>query len=1162
MQRAQKSKLIHMQLGGGKKNIEPMRRKNYTPSNFYGDLQEMVNKWSLQDLQEAISYIMTTNSKTFAWIKKQLFPPEYSYLNSGKFISTYGDVDKILCWYALLIESNAKLINSFLVERAKYEALFISGEYDTAEQLLDEIERKYGYSLWGMDSRFSLYEYIGGLEKNKEFLASISNSTSDIWVDLCAEFFSFKAEKSVNNRQYVHRVNNFLSCLGDDIKAYFSGKLYPISEIEIDKIYDILFLNSSLSIIDMYDVFVKICVRALSDGEDVYICERVHKALTLIRNVDDVVLYKLQWRCYKEDDLSTRFIEEKDLLNICDLYTIGRYEDVIGLTQAWLERKSNYFEIYEYYVKSYVMLNKCLPATEETTVKDELIKAMYFTYVKGDETSKAYFILSRLVRLFSNSNFGTELACFFSDKFMIGLNDILIRGKEFVSPFIDIKYVNVVSEKEEVIKAFRRLNETSAAVNLYEFLTSGNKEIDLRMIESNRVRWYQIKKGIISKSEDVIEQIRDWYDELKEKDGAYATYQKERLSTELFYCYVGKEAYLDAEKVYVDATIRSRFSTIRMDLDCIFSKLVVKTDEMKKNICTPIATYLYNKNDYTAIYAAVANFLKMNSMCKPTDLFERENEYNEQWLVFFLRYICVVEVLDSMISVFNKDEDVENERIEICRYLQNKDKDNVSEYIEEISQILQNKKIMEGVKYLGDVKIDIDFAKIYDTHKEVFEDNYKRFQQIDQLEVEYATYDITSNRVYININEDKKKYNHVLLVFKEMFDDYRQEIAFGKFGLDSMLGTRIRHGSLQNQIRIAFESNNIAFVCKSAEDRTYLPTRFFEMLCADLDGDLKNELYGYLADFSREIDDYIDKINADYIRIQIDEKNKEGLFYFTASWKELMYLLQNARKYQNENLVRELFENYWTQKIEVSIERARSFFANEVKNKFIMFLKKLEENINGITEAGGVGTMLLDSISRSRTQLQKEIAFVVDWFKLPSKQEYDNYSAEDLVETCESINKRVIMNYERVKIKKIIGVKHKLKGDTFSHMIDILVILFTNAYYHSGYIDNPSELELELSIVESADEVILKMVNNLEKNVNVDELYMEILDVKQKLSECIEKREYYNYEGKSGYIKICKILDYNLSCKSSLEFGMDDSQSSYYVEIHVPLGGIAVKEVV
>lgn len=1161
MRNAQKKMLINMQLGGERKNTEPKRRMKYDAVNFYYDLQQIVNKWNINDLQEAVSYILKTKSITFSWLKKQLLPPDYSFLNCGSLISTDGDVEKLLRWYALIIEGNAKLLNSYLRERANYESLFINGEYEKAEKLLDEINQRFGYSLWSVDTRFALYEYIGGLEKNKEFLADITKATSDVWVSVSADFFSFKAEKSVNNRQYVHRVDNFLSALGTDIKPYFSEKLYPISDIGIDDIYNILYFNSSLSVVDMYDVFIKICVRSLVENGNADISDKISKSLAIIKNINDIVLYKLQWKCFGGENLSVQSEEEKELLAISDLYTAGRYEEVIDYAREWLDRKSNYFEIYEYYVKSFVMLNKNLPSTEDVTIRNELSQAMYAAYAKGSETSKSYFTLSRLVRLFSHSNFGTELAAFFSDKYMIGLNDILINGKEFLSPFINIKYINAVPEKTaEIIEAFSLLNETSGTVSLFKFLSGESDELDLQKIEGNRVRWYQIKKALIQKSEEVSSKINEWYCELSQDDGAYAMYQKERLVTELFYSYIDKGAYLEAEKVYVDATIKRRFSTIRMDLDCIFSQLVIKTEEIKRNICTPIATYLYNKNDYTAIYASVANFFKANNINRPSDLFEQGNAYNEKWLIYFLKHVCVVEVLDSMVNVFYTDEDVENERIEICRYLQNKDKDNASVYIEEISQILQNKKIMEGVKYLEDVKIDVDFAKIYTEHKEVFGDNYKRFRQIDQLEIEYAMYDITSNRLYISINEDKKKYDHALLVFKDMFDDYRQELAFGKFGLDSMLGTRIRHGCLQNQIRIAFESNDIAFVCKSAEDRTYLPTRSFEKLCSDLDSDLRSRLYEYLADFSREVDDYIDKINAEYIRIQIDEKNRNGLFYFTASLQELLYLMQEVRNYQNENLARELFETYWIQKIEISIERAKDFFEEEVKSAFIEFLKKLEENINGISGLGILGNKLLDSISRSRTQLQNEIAFVIDWFKLPSKQEYNNYCAEDLVGTCESINKRVIMNYERVNIKKTINVKHKFRGYTFSHMIDILVILFTNAYYHSGYIDNPSGLKLKLTITEDTNEIILKMVNNVDKSVNKEELHREIVDIRQKLDECIRKREYYNYEGKSGYIKICKILDYNLSCNNPLIFDLDDLQASYYVEIHIPRQTIIVKE--
>ena len=54
-----------------------------------------------------------------------------------------------------------------------------------------------------------------------------------VWIKTqlcCADFFSFKAEKSVNNRQYVHRVQNFLEHLTESIRPFFEEKLFHIEQ--------------------------------------------------------------------------------------------------------------------------------------------------------------------------------------------------------------------------------------------------------------------------------------------------------------------------------------------------------------------------------------------------------------------------------------------------------------------------------------------------------------------------------------------------------------------------------------------------------------------------------------------------------------------------------------------------------------------------------------------------------------------------------------------------------------------------------------------------------------------------------------------------------------------------------------------------------------------
>lgn len=1163
MNKKQMQKVINMQLGNMHKNSDPRRRRVYNRNNFYYDIGEIVNNWNAEDLHEFAEILLTKNSKTFTWFKNQLFPMKISDLHHECFMPKYIDIKKLLVWYAVIISTNHIKINEFIIKKTEFEVALINGFYDRANMSLNEIEELIGYSFWSIDSRLALYEYSIGLEKNKEFLEKISLSDSDNWVKACADFFSFKAEKSVNNRQYVHRVQNFLEHLTESIRPFFEEKLFPIVQIEEDDIVNILRLNSSSSLIDMYNTFIKVCTRVLSDNkiENREIKRLVSESLALVEDVDDIVLYKLKWAsgCLEGDI----YLSEKDVnfLEIGDLYTKGDYETVIENIENSIEENANCFELYEYYVKSHIMLNRPLSFAAAESIKDELMLTMYNSYIKDGESAKAYFVLSRLLRLFSNSYLGTSLASFFADKYMIGISDILQNGKEYVSPIINIKLVNVLREKgETILNVFKANIGSSATTELYEYMLKKNKTTLVAQIDGIRSRWYAIKKDIMFGTGNPVEVLVEWYFELKGKEGILNSYQKERIATELYYLYIDMGMYLEAEELVVDETIYNRYSTIRMDLECIFSSLNVKNEKMKSNICTPIATFLYKEGDYTSIYTAVANFLNANNVRKPSELFQKESVYGESRLYFFLKKVCVKEILDSMYNVFETDEEVENERIEICKYLQVHDKKHVSEYIEEISQILQARKIIHGVKYFEDVKIDVDFDKIHTVYGEVFEDDYKRFCQIDNLDNNYTTFDALNNRWYIYINGEQQTYNHALLVFKEFFEDYRQELAFGQYGLDSILGTRIRHGCLQNQIRIAFETNNIAFVCRSAEDRTYLPTKAFDGMCVTLPEEIRKKLYEVISTFSRDIDDYMEEITTEYVRIRIDEKNPKGLFDFSVTIEDVAIIMQMVKEYQNVNLVCELFEIYWLHRLEKSLCNARVFFEDEVKNKFISRLKKLEEDVEMLTKGQQVHDILLDSISRTRTELQKCIDYIVEWFKVSQREEIEDFSAKDLLETCELINRRVVSNYDEIKKEVVINVKSLFLGKTFSHMIDILIILFTNAFYHSGYIDNLSDLVMKFEMTETEELIILRVENNLAEFVNKIDLKETVLDIQQKLEECIKNKEYYNYEGKSGYIKICKILECNLSCQSYMEFGLTLEENAYYVMIEMPKFGMIRKE--
>lgn len=943
-----------------------------------------------------------------------------------------------------------------------------------------------------------------------------------------------------------------------DRAAFFKELLYPIQNLENEDAKGILRLSLALPLIDIYNAYIKTCIRLVASGNNQY--QRIlQQAFNIIGDIDDVVFQKLKWAicgCYKQLALSE---DDINLYTIGDLYTRGDYDKVIKKIDE-TKMLPNCFEIYEYYVKSHIMSDKELNISNDNSIRNQLICAMYSAYVKHKDVEQAYFIIAKFVRLFSDSYLGTELAYFFADKFWKGTFPILEMGKLLSANTNNINLVLYDKlRSNEIFELYERAAGKNAAYNLFRFYIYGENP---EFVEKNQVRWYMIERNLEKDKLSAIKDLEDWNNELRKMDEPYAVYQRERVVLKLFKLYISLKEYLKAEILVAEICVDNSYAHLRIDLSLLKEAVFVKTKVWKSNICTPIVTYLYDREDFTAIYTATANFLGYNRIEKPSELFGFEEQFGEKKLVFFLKKVCVKEVLDSMHGIFDTDDDVENERIEICKYLQLHDKKNASTYIEEISRILQNRKVRNGAKYFEDVKIDINFDRIFDSHRDAFHENYKRFKEMECLNADYATYDVRKGLWILNLNDDPQTYSHTFLAFKELFEDYRQEVTFEKFGLDSILGSRIRHGILQNQIRVAFGNNNIILVSKSIEeDKVYVCTSEIENICSQLSKEAKDVIFNLLSDFSKEVDEYTDAIVKNYIRIRVDDKNPQGIFDFSYNMNHLHLLMLYAKNMQNENLLREYFDKIWLSKIEYGIERAKNLFQGEVKSTFILMLKRLEEEMTLKVENGRVKDYFLNGISKSRTELQQSMDCISEWFKLPEEQKMENYSAEYLVETCDYINKRVVSNFDSIQINSKIEMESMFKGKTFSYMVDIFIILYTNAFYHSGYIENLNSLIIDLLLAEKDTELVIEMKNNLSRDIDRAELRNIVMEIREKLQICISSGEYYNYEGKSGYIKICKILNYNLECDNSyLEFGLTPDGNHYSIKIKMSKSVLAERE--
>lgn len=1144
MNSKQKNKVIDIQLG--RKNI------------YYG-LNEIKNSWNFQAVSEAVAKITNSNTRNCRIYINNLLPNMYEKLGRTPYFNySPNDLEHELNWYVALINNHSEKINKYIKYRSVFENYLILGKYEQASEILDTINKQICVSLWGLDNQFVLAENEFGLEKNKELLANISSKDCDLWVSIYADLFSFKNEHSVNNRQYDHRLERLFTGVKEEIKSFFSEKLYPIYKISIDQLYNLLYYNECFSIIDIYNAFTKICVRAVADNKlDAEILQMIQKSVNRIKGIDDNIWEKL--RFYFDADIELQINDyDKQMYIIGNFYTEGDYNRVVQECEKIFDKHANCFELYQYYVKSHIMLGKEVGILYENSIAQDLIMSMYTAYVKDKQVSQSYMTLCRIERIFSGSNFSAAISDFFVDKYMIGNSPIQNNAKEILSTFINLKLANIFNDDtSSILTKLEQTFGTGSSLELFKLMKGLNNECDNIKIDYNRYRWYKIK-SIVSKDEKC-DELEKWYKEICAEKGIFESYQKERISTELFYIYINERKILQAENLYVKNRLENRYSTLRMDLKEIYSVINISGNEIKKSICTPIICFLYNRNNYAEIYCHTANFMELNNLEKPSDIFARADEFEKDELIYFLKNVCTNEVLDSMYFVFDNEDQVETERIKICQFLQKLDRENEGTYIDEISHILKNKQIMQGVKYIEDVKIDLDIDKILEQHKNVFNDNFKRFKQIGDLDIEYEVIDITNNLIYVK--GDSKKYSHKLIVFKEMILDFRHELAFGKYGLDQSLGTRIRHGSIQNQLRVVFEKNNIIFVKKSTRDLEYISSAKFAEICKDIDDDIRVKLYKAISDFSERIDLYLEELKSAYIQIRTEDVNPNGLIDLRLPLKELYELFFKAQSINNENLVLESIEVFWIEKIKIGLENAHEYFETTVKKRFIEFLAELEENLHDIPNIEKLHFNFYDAISRSRTEIQNSVSTVSDWFKLPTKQVYKEFSATTLVDTCETINKRVFLNYSLISVDKNINSNSKIQGKYFSYFVDILIIVFTNAYYHSGFIDNVSDLKIDLEISEKEDFLHIYVKNNLAQNVVIKDLNKKILDIQTKINDSMSTGQFRNFEGGSGLIKICKILEWNIATRWYFEFGLDDEEKHFFVKIGVYLNDIIEKEI-
>jgi hypothetical protein len=1154
-------------------------RKPYNPKKVFRDLHKYRD---FQEVRVAAKYVENQKTSLSHFIFGTPFAKSYQEICSLNFFAYTDDLKRDLDWMSLSVERYAKEISSFVIHNLSFQKTFLMGDYEEASSILESIISEFGPSLWSLEKGLLLAEKSNGLESNKKLMSQITgDKANNIILRFLAELMSLRCETKLSDENYKMRLTRALD-LGEDYDQFKSYCHYRLEHLHMDIIpvaTAVTYYEGTSSIIDRYLTFISIlqsCAVANSEYHNIA-SDIIHRVDGLIQDsrIDALAQFFSPERVLTWNSLAT------DVISILDNYTDGNYEKSSTTTGKFLLENPEIFELYYIYIRSLDQMGKpFIQLFPQDSVAASILEHSNVV-LRGEKTwrnssdylAKLSTSLWRDPLAYRIYNFYIQETLPSPEKrfYKLALLNALPFNPRFATIYDDSHKAKILLDQisctvgeGSTLSLIRGIAVGSQREEIYEFPQSIPKI--RRQIYSAKI--YEAN----AKPDHAISILEPIYRSITKDKLPCCVHTRDRVTRILFRCYLDTMKLSECTDMVVHSFMRNELSTRRISFDLLVKSIDETTppDTMRK-ITYPILYSIVNTEART-VYVAYDNFLNSLGVNRPTQLFDIKDQFHTKELNEFLFRVCKIDVLACSYH-FCGTKDLEKERIRICQFLSERDQANLKAYSDEISTITSRSLIRQGIRQIHVSKIHVDDVGIRATGRKLLEESFERYRElasmssietIQMLDLESIHfYDLTedgelvkkpiSKLEFENIITDKKIVgNSLFLNFRELFIDVRDRfISSGEHGLDGYLSVRIRHGVLQNQIRSPFE----ALYLISEKDTTtmeYLINSYWDTQLKGATDEDKSTIQSLLAKFSSEIDEVSQKLNKEMIQVRTEKKNPSGLFNYEFSSLELYKMFEdeflNIKDFDQflDSILRVLWVR--TQK---NLENIREIISTQIKDTIYDSISRLEQDVRK-SIASNQAAELRKNITSCQTKLQHTLESIEQWFTISRSSVIPEFSIVDLVNICvESINN--IYPHKKVKPHTKFEGEVIIDGKFFTPFFDIVRTLLDNVIVHSGV--SPEEMNIVIETKVAKDRLTIKIKNSLGEEIRRS----NPVDSLKKTHSLVNISEIVGViasEGRSGLIKVQKIMRIDLQRNDSmLDFAYDED-SKFVVTLRMEMEGL------
>ncbi len=1086
-------------------------------------------------------------------------PKKYEELSPGDGPRLMYNEDWIIEieWQSRFLVRHSHKIEQFIALRHAFGSSLLRGDYKTAEELMKQIEADICVSIWSLERSFLLKHLQSGFSGNKQFLQMIHTTATSPTIKLLAGFFSVRVEPNVNHEYYNRLVNTNINQAEGAFPpqvSYLNSHVLPWEQSRKEHIAFILNREYEASIIDRYNTVLRVLRTKATEALSASEIARLQNTLQRMNSaISDPALLKVS------SYILSGILEVKGNANqhsyfsALDLYTRGDYGACISATIALIQSSPSHYAPYELLAKAAAHAKQSeVKITSAPSLINDLISHLLKIFRLKEDIRESIPKLQKIAMDLGENHLSYSIRNRVQQEISDSIDNtsLLIAELHSGMPNPTICKALPLEKAQRCARLLHDLFPKSATMILLEAELSGDFDFNTlaHLVDHTRLKISFCRQLAKEKKFD---EIVNTLSPLRK------TMAAEAQPDHLFLAALAREVLnallaLGRKREALGLTCECYLSnpqTLRsLNFLSLLSRDLSEEDpDWDKNIDLAILRYVV-AHDTQDAYEAVDDFLFANGCQKPTDLLQITETFDKRRLHFFLTTVCTLDVMSRGAHYASNTDELEQQRLDLCSFLHSRGGENPHHYRQELNELTKRRAIRSALRQIDEDRLSVDHEMIANLFAQMHSDTFIRylhfreqeragFSQVGLSELATATReDPLTVRPLASVSQARERFGELLYSFVGfyLFEEH--------FGLDATLSVRVRHGNFLTHARAPFESNQL-LLKKDGKLGAFIPSEYWRDKLKNEEPAVFYALNDALTEFTSEMNKLIAHFTDNIVQIRLQNKDSvmnyhiaqpfkpEGLFDFR-KWLEDLDRIERIY-FSDVETLDEFIESVmilFSEMIESCLNDIRNYLKGEFSNVVQQLLRNLSTKIKALPIPNHIQRDFAMKLTDSEGRWQGELARIQTWFRISSGGEIQDINLRHvfnavitaLNDACDNYFKHITVN---------ISCDVQLKGKYFPAFYDLLFILLHNIVEHSQLDGHLAAVVLSVDL--NSTTLTVKVENSVRDSELLNQhiaTVQSILDTSTNAGESSRIR----IEGKSGFIKIKRILRSNLKRKSFL----------------------------